>query len=119
MLPQDITLNTQLYSTTTTSGARTVRSIAGLALERDVLLTTSHEVSKAGRVSSVHILDTNTVLTPGEVSITDNVKMLFKLQYNPKSGNAAIATEIASQRIAMQELLADDSLFSKFLNLES
>lgn len=122
--PQDITLDTSVYSLTVQRPTSSVRSVASLPTGKDEILQISHETSKDGRRSSVFILEDNVVLecdanACSPKSTRSTCKLMLKLQYNPLDGNSNQAAAIADLRAQMQLLIDDNTLWPKFLNLES
>lgn len=114
----DVTLVTDVYSTTQVRINSTIRAVPKLPIGKKQLLTISHEVAKSGAVSSAFILDDSDVVGTLEPAKVANNRFLLKIQYNPLIGRTNADAVMAEQRSKMIEILSDDAMFAKFLNLE-
>jgi hypothetical protein len=121
MFLPDITLDTtKVYSLVTQRALSSVRSNAAQPLTEPNTLSISHENANNGRRSSVVIFDdTKVVVTAGELPITDVVRVLFKVQFNPFSGRTTTAEDIAQLIVELSDFLSVPANMTKLLNAES
>lgn len=118
MLQETLTLGTEDFAKTVERPTSSERAIAGLNVGKSVKLTISHETSKTGTRSSVLIFDdADVVIGEGNPKPVNN-RLLLKLQYSPLSGRADATEVLAAQLARMQAALADDVLWTKFINQE-
>lgn len=123
MLPSDILLDTRTFALQTQRTNSSVRGDAAKDLDNPSTLTVAHETAKSGRVSSVIIVDSAAVvdcdascnLTP----TTDNIRVQFKVQYNPLSGRTDTGAEILAVKAVLEEFLSTPDLFDRFMNRET
>lgn len=94
MFTSDITIGSQTFSAVTSYGSSTIRRKTGEPVSEPTDLTISHEVAKNGRVSSAVIIDDVKVVSDTNGIVTDNVRALVKLQYNPASGRSTLDADI-------------------------
>ena len=123
MFNTDIVINTNTYNLISQRTTSSVRSDASTGLANPNTLTISHETNKAGRVSSVIILDSEEVVACQDACSTaptlDNIRMMMKIQYNPLSGRIGIDTELERLRVLLSTFTADAASWAKFINKES
>lgn len=82
-------------------------------------LTISHEVGKSGQVSSAVILDDMATIPVGNTLVTDRVRVLYKIQYNPMVGRAELAAAIRGASTQLVSFVSDDTNLNRILNKES
>ena len=121
MYDSDIVLDTtKTYSLTTTRPLSSVRSDAAQPVSEPNLLTISHENANSGRRSSVVIFDdTKVVASAGEIPVTDNIRLMLKVQYNPFSGRTTSTADINQQIVELVDFLSVPANVTKLLNQES
>lgn len=123
MYAQSITIGTNTYDLTTQRANSSLRSDASTGLDNPNLMTVSHDTASNGKVSSVIIFDSEEVIPCNDTCVTspqsDNIRVMMKIQYNPTSGRAAIATEIDRLRVLLDTFTSDATNWGKFINKES
>lgn len=82
-------------------------------------LTISHEVGKSGQVSSAVILDDTMSVPVGNTLVTDRIRVLYKIQYNPMMGRAELAAHIREASTQLVGFVSDDTNLNRILNKES
>lgn len=82
-------------------------------------LTISHEVGKSGQVSSAVILDDMATIPVGNNLVTDRIRVLYKVQYNPMMGRAELAAAIKAASAQLVEFVSVEANFNRILNKES
>lgn len=82
-------------------------------------LTISHEIGKSGQVATAVILDDNAIVPIGNSNVTDKVRVLFKIQYNPLQGRTGLDTAIKAAIVQLTGFMSDSANVVKLLNKES
>lgn len=82
-------------------------------------LTISHEVGKSGQVSSAVILDDTATVPVGNTLVTDRIRVLYKIQYNPMMGRADLAAAIKAASNHLVSFVSDETNQNRILNKES
>jgi len=113
-----VTLGTEEFAKTIERPTSSERAVAGLDVGKYQHLTISHETSKTGIRSSAIILDDLDLVTGEGNPVPDNNRLLLKLQFNPFSGRTDATAVIVAQRARLVAILADDALWTKFINSE-
>lgn len=116
----DIVLGTKTYSLTIQRPTNSVRSDSTLAVDTPHLVTLSHETAKNGKVSSVAIVDFTAATTCTDTcgSAYDDVRAMFKLQYNPTIGVVNLDTVIDNSIADLIAFLSDSANLAKLKNKE-
>jgi hypothetical protein len=121
MYATDITLATNTYSLKTQNPNNSIRSDASQPVSEPNTLTISHEYAKSGKQSSVVIFDDKKLVSlPGAtVPVADQVRTMFKIQFNPLAGRTDIEAVITQQVAELTAFLADSGNIDKLMNGES
>lgn len=118
----DITLGTKTYSAIVTRPNSTTRANAAADVANPENLEISHETQRSGKVSSVVYFDDLTQVPCNDACQTDVgmsvVRAMFKLQYNPKAGDADIQMAITDVIDHLVLFLNDAAMMTKFRNRE-
>lgn len=120
MFTPDITIGTNIYSLTQQRTSGSLRSDPSKGILNPLLMTISHEEAKNGKISSVVILDSEvTVDSTTALPVSDNIRVLFKIQYNPTSGRTGTAAELERLRALLVTFINTPANINKLLNKES
>lgn len=122
-LPPDLTIPLPVpvtYSLVTQRALSSLRTDSSRSLENPATLNVSHEVQKDGKVSSVVYLDDIATLVATDTKpIVDDIRVQFKVQYNPSNGRTdteAVLNNLLSQ---LTTFLGVADNWNRFLNKES
>lgn len=119
MLAPDITLNTKVYSLTSTRPNGSLRRVATRPVSEPLSLTISHETAKSGRVSTVAYIDDVAVVQIGSSApVADNIRVMVKIQYNPLSGRTGVEDSISAAVADLVALMSAENI-DKLLNREA
>lgn len=120
MFNPDITIGTNTYSLIQQRTSGSLRSDPANGILNPLLMTISHEEAKNGKVSSVVIFDSGvTVDSTTALPVSDNIRLQFKMQYNPASGRTDTAAELERLRKLLVTFINTPANISKLLNKES
>lgn len=120
MYTPDITIGTNVYSLVQQRTNSSLRSDPSTGILNPLLLTISHEQAKNGKVSSVVILDSEvTVDSTTALPVSDNIRLQFKVQYNPNSGRTDTAVELERLRALLVTFIDNPANIAKLLNKET
>lgn len=119
MFDNSITLGTETFAKQSVRPLSATYADNNQVLSNPRTLTISHEVGKSGQVSSAIILDDSKTIPVGNSLVTDKVRALFKIQYNPLQGRADLAAAIKAAVTELSTFVGDTNNFNKLLNKES
>lgn len=119
MFDNNLTLGTQTFAKQSLRPLSAVYADNNQDLSNPRILTISHEVGKSGQVSSAIIIDDSKSVTIGNNIVSDRVRVLFKIQYNPMMGRADLTTALNAAVAELSGFLGVPANFSKILNKES
>lgn len=121
--PSEITIDTNVYASTVVKPRSTLRSDATASLDAPATLLISHEISAAGRVSSVGILDSGYPVPCDTVCGTSSSiefnRVMLKVVYDPSKGQATQKDELTAMITEMITFFGDLDNITKFLNQET
>lgn len=119
MFLNSITLGTNTFDKQSVRPLSATYADNNQALNNPRILSISHEVGKSGQVSSAVILDDSLAIPIGNTMVTDKVRALFKIQYNPMMGRAELAAAIKTAVADLISFVGADANLAKILNKES
>lgn len=118
MFDNNITLDTTVFSLVKELPTSSLRRDATQPLDNPVGVTVSHEVSKAGRVSSVIYFDDEKIVDVGGVPVPSLVRVQMKVTYNPLEGRTDIDSVLQKGIDVIESFTGDATNVTKFTNLE-
>lgn len=119
MFDNQLTLGTDTFAKQSVRPLSATYSDNNQTLNNPRTLTISHEVGKSGQVSSAIILDDASTIPVGNTLVTDRVRILYKIQYNPLMGRANLAAAIKAASDQLVGFVSVEANLAKILNKES
>lgn len=119
MFASDITIGTRTYALRAQRTNSSVRADPSEPVNEPNLLTISHDVANSGRISSAVMFDDTKVITLGSSSVTDTIRCMVKIQYNPTSGRTLITDDVNALLEEVVTFLGTPTNITKLLNRES